>query len=154
MSETAPKMRETCGWKVTYKQKHNANITFYCALYCIPIFSWVGIKPGLWTLDWTMDWTMDWFLDWVLDFTTHAHHGNKLCLTIWRHLSCLSLSSSICQGCRSILRCADGSVPAPSIDLCVARVECRSFWDATGILRTCTSEGATCPLSSWPFCCF
>ena len=46
----------------------------------------------------------------------------------------------ICQGCRSILRCADGSVPAPPFDLCVARAERHSFRDATGILRTPQKE--------------
>ena len=46
----------------------------------------------------------------------------------------------ICQGCRSILRCADGSVPAPPFDLCVAHAECHSFRDATGILRTPQKE--------------
>ena len=46
----------------------------------------------------------------------------------------------ICQGCRSILRCADGSVPAPPFDLCAARAERRSFRDATGILRTPQKE--------------
>ena len=39
-----------------------------------------------------------------------------------------------------ILRCADGSVPAPPFDLCVARAERRLFRDATGILRTPQKE--------------
>ena len=42
----------------------------------------------------------------------------------------------ICQRCRSVLKCADGSVPAPPFDLCAARAELRSFQDATGILIT------------------
>ena len=46
----------------------------------------------------------------------------------------------LCQGCRTLLRCADGSVLAPPFDLCVARAEYRSFWDATGILRTPQKE--------------
>ena len=46
----------------------------------------------------------------------------------------------ICQRCRSILRCADGSVPAPPYDLCLASAERRSFQDATGILRTPQKE--------------
>ena len=29
--------------------------------------SWVGTKPGLWTLEGTMDWTMDWIMDSILD---------------------------------------------------------------------------------------
>ena len=29
MSENAPKIRETCRWKVTYKQKHNTNIIYF-----------------------------------------------------------------------------------------------------------------------------
>ena len=33
------------------------------------------------------------------------------------------------------LQCADGSVPAPSFDLCVARAKCCSFRVATAILR-------------------
>ena len=41
---------------------------------------------------------------------------------------------------RYILRGADGSVPAPPFDLCVARVERCSFRDATGILRTPQKE--------------
>ena len=41
---------------------------------------------------------------------------------------------------RYILRCADGSVPAPPFDLCVAHAECCSFHDATGILRTPQKE--------------
>ena len=39
-----------------------------------------------------------------------------------------------------ILRCADGSVPAPPFDLCIAHAERCSFRDATGILRTPQKE--------------
>ena len=35
-------------------------------------FRWVGIKPGLWTLDWTVDWTMDWTVDWTMDWIMNS----------------------------------------------------------------------------------
>ena len=31
--------------------------------------TWIGTKPGLWTLDWTIDWIMDSILDLSLDWT-------------------------------------------------------------------------------------
>ena len=66
-----------------------------------------------------------------MDSTTHAHRGNK---TIWRHLIMSMASSKHVPQVRSG-RCADGSVPAPPFDLCVAHTERCSFRDATGILR-------------------
>ena len=36
MSEIAPKMRETCRRKVTYKQKHNTSTIFYCVFIVFP----------------------------------------------------------------------------------------------------------------------
>ena len=46
----------------------------------------------------------------------------------------------MCQGCKSFLKCANGSLPAPPFDLCCARVEKRSFRDSNGILRTPNKE--------------
>lgn len=42
----------------------------------------------------------------------------------------------MCQGCRSVLRLADGSIPAPPFDLIIARAERRSFRDKFGTLVT------------------
>ena len=41
----------------------------------------------------------------------------------------------ICQGCRKSLRNANGTIPAPPSNLCVARLERRSFFDQSGTLR-------------------
>ena len=46
----------------------------------------------------------------------------------------------MCQGCKSFLKCANGSLPAPPFDLCCARAEKRSFRDSNGILRTPNKE--------------
>lgn len=42
----------------------------------------------------------------------------------------------MCQGCKSSLKCANGSLPAPPFDLCCAGAEKCSFRDSNGILRT------------------
>ena len=46
----------------------------------------------------------------------------------------------VCQGCRGTLKRLDGSIPASLFDLCVARVERRSFRDSNGILITPQKE--------------
>ena len=46
----------------------------------------------------------------------------------------------VCQGCRSSLKCANGSIPAPPFDLCCARAEKCSYKDHNGILRTPAKE--------------
>ncbi len=42
----------------------------------------------------------------------------------------------VCQGCRSSLRLSDGSITAALFDFVVARMEKRSYRDATGALKT------------------
>jgi len=46
----------------------------------------------------------------------------------------------VCQGCRSSLKCANGTIPAPPFYLCCARAEKRSFKDYNGITRTPSKE--------------
>ena len=41
-----------------------------------------------------------------------------------------------CQGCRRSVCCADGSIPDPPFDYCIARKERRSFYDQNGQKRT------------------
>ena len=48
----------------------------------------------------------------------------------------------VCQGCRGSLRLTNGSVPSPPFDLVIARMEKRSYRDATGILKTPTRPSA------------
>ena len=49
----------------------------------------------------------------------------------------------ICQGCCKSLRNSTGSIPAPLFNLCVARLERRSFFDQSGLLRTPKREQAS-----------
>ena len=46
----------------------------------------------------------------------------------------------MCQGCKSSLKCANESLPAPPFDLCCARAEKCSYKDSNGILRTPNRE--------------
>ena len=48
----------------------------------------------------------------------------------------------VCQGCRSSLRSADGSVPKAPFDLAIARFERRPYRDKTGELKTPTRDQA------------
>lgn len=43
----------------------------------------------------------------------------------------VSGNNRICQSRRSSLHSLDGSVPSPPLDLCVARLEKRPYWNAT-----------------------
>ena len=80
-----------------------------------------------------MDWTLDYGLIFGLSF------GLNYACASWQQalLDHIESSKHVSQvRSRYTLRCADGSVPAPPFDLCVACAECRLFQDATGILRT------------------
>ena len=64
-------------------------------------------------------------------FTTEAsHYGSPF------FLKALTGNIRICQGCRGSLRLPDGSIPPPPFDLVIARMERRTFYDATGAVRT------------------
>ena len=56
-----------CTWSQLYRRRTVCkDAVFYWHAHVAR--TWVGAKPGIWTLNWTMDWTTDWFLDWVLDW--------------------------------------------------------------------------------------
>ena len=57
-------------------------------------------------------------------------------------LKALTGNIRICQGCRRSLRLPNGLVPQPPFDLVIARMERRSFYDATGAVRVPTRPSA------------
>ena len=82
----------------------------------------------------------------LMRLPTASQVGNGLLL---RQAAVVVLSSLkllqetwICQGCRRSLQLPDGSIPPPPFDLVIARMARRTFYDATGVVRTPTRPSA------------